>query len=110
MPMLLSASKSITLEINAIKVVSTPNDNDLNTTTLYPYQGWYDAETKAFTPIIPLDEHLLDQTAYAGLMVRAKAYYDDNLTDNPMGIYEAQKIILYEFLAEQLGESDYTVV
>jgi hypothetical protein len=110
MPLMLSSPKSITMEINAIKVVSSPNDNDLNTTVLYPYEGSYDADTKVFTPIRPMDEHLLDQATYAGLMVRAKAHYDEYLTSDPMGIYEAQKVIMYEFLAEQIKETGYTVI
>jgi hypothetical protein len=109
MPLILAAPKQVTFNVNAVKVVSTPNDNDLNTTTIYPYEGFYDAATKVFTPLQPLDEYILDQAAYASLMIKAKTYYDKNLTSDPMGIYLAQKVILYDWLASELGETGYTL-
>ena len=110
MPLILQTTKTVFFDINAIKVVSTPNDNDLNTTTLYPYEGVYDAATKVFTPVRPLPEYILDQATYGSLMAQAKAYYDTNLINDPMGIYNAQKQIMYDWLATQLGETGYTVV
>jgi hypothetical protein len=110
MPLLLKNTKSVTFEINAVKVLSTPNDNDLNTTTLFPYEGFYESSTGKFTPLQPMDEHILGQSTYEDLMRLAKTYYDQNLTGDPMGIYLAQKVIMYDWLANEIGETGYTIV
>jgi len=110
MPLVLDVPREVTLTINAIKIVASPNDNDLNTTTLYAYEGNYDSGTGIFTSYRSKGERILNDTQYSAMMLAIKNEYDANWTSDPLGIHKAEKVVLYNYLANQLGETEYTIV
>ena len=110
MPLVLNTPRQVNLTINAVKIVAAPSDNDLNTTTIYAYEGNYDAQSGVFTAYRSKGERILNATQFAAMMALIKAEYDANHTGDPQGIHAATKIVQYNWLAGKLGETEYTIV
>lgn len=103
---------------NAIKIVATTPDNELNITPLFIEEGFYDTETKKFTSYKVHDEILLDAATFQVLNVKATTLVcsafvaNGNAIDPSLTNYSAEKVVAYDFVAEKLGipSDSYTVV
>lgn len=109
--MILETERDETFTINAIKVLAAPTDNDLNTTTLYPYLGFYNSTTKVFTPLKPIDEEILNEEKYKILDLQAHALIiSEHEAGNVLTPFKAQKKVMYDYLSALVGETNYTVI